>query len=190
MQRTTATPRKFESMNSLASQSAKPDIRVRTLSQKRSIFSSLAQWILGSYRGSLLRLALRGLSSYCHRMDFERSLRGTLRFDVVRQSIPQVPCSGSRNEMQFCTRSIQSLERVRPYMSLADAELFLQGWFQASRWYAHLGSEPRRSEQEPYITTTENGFDQSDRNLVRTVPASVPEPDAQLHRASRSDAKS
>src|SRR6266446_2499233 len=130
-------------MTALLSQSAAPGIRVRTLSQKRPMFSSLAEKILRSYRGSLLRLALRGVRSCYHRIRLERSIRGTLKFDAVRRSIPQVPCSGSRNEMQFCTRSIQSLEQVRPYMSLADAELFLQGWFQAARWYAQMGSASR-----------------------------------------------
>jgi len=139
---------KTESLNALASQSAAPGIRVCTLSQKRSILSSLGEWIARCYRGSLLRLALRGLCSYYHRIRFERSIRGTLRFDAVRQSVSQVPCSDSRNEMQFCSRSIQHLEQARPYMSLADGELFLQGWFQAARWYAHLDSESRKAEQD------------------------------------------
>ena len=144
---------KTESMNALASQSATPEIRVCTLSQKRSMSVSLAQWILRSYRGSLLRLALRGLGNCYLRMALERSLRGTLRFDAVRQSVSQVPCSDSRNEMQFCSRSIQHLEQARPYMSLADGELFLQGWFQAARWYAHLDSEPHRLGQNSLHTS-------------------------------------
>lgn len=148
---------KTESLNALASQSAAPGIRVCTLSQKRSILSSLGEWIARCYRGSLLRLALRGLCSYYHRIRFERSIRGTLRFDAVRQSIPRVPCSGSRNEMQFCTRSIQSLEQVRPYMTLADAEVFLQGWFQASRWYAHLDNVSGKSGQNSSHTPEGDG---------------------------------
>src|SRR5258708_26246401 len=127
-------------MTVLVSQSAAPDTHFDTSRQTPPIFSSLDETILRSYLGSLLRLALRGLRSCYHRIRLERSIRGTLKFDAVRQSIPKVPCSGSRNEMQFCTRSIQSLEQVRPYMSLADAELFLQGWFQAARWHAQMGS--------------------------------------------------
>ncbi len=180
---------KLETPNSLVPQSAEPDSRVYTLRQTRSMLSSLAQGILHSYRGSLLRLVLRALGSSYHRSRFERSLRGTLKFDAVRQSIPKVPCSDSRNEMRFCSRSIQSLEQVRPYMTLADAELFLQGWFQAARWYAHLDSESRRSQQEAYITT-DSGFGQSDRNLVRTAPESVPESVGQQHRASQPVARS
>jgi hypothetical protein len=139
-----------EYTTALASQTVTSGIRACTLSQKRSMLISLGGWILGLYRGSLLRLALRGLCSCYHRIAFERSLRGTLRFDAVRQSIPQVPCSGSRNEMQFCTRSIQSLEQARPYMTLADGELFLQGWFQAARWYAHLDNQSGKAQQEPF----------------------------------------
>lgn len=149
----TSPRQKIESMNALASQLATPDTRFYTLRQRRSMFSSLAEWILRSYRGSLLRLVLRGLRSCYHRIRFERSIRGTLRFDAVRQSIPQVPFSGSQNEMQFCTRSIQSLELVRPYMTLADGELFLQGWFQAVRWYAHLDSQSGKSGQNSSHTS-------------------------------------
>ena len=141
----TSPQQKTESTNALASQSAKPETRFCTLSQKRSTLSALAEEILRSYRGSLLRQVLRVLRSSYHRIRFERSICGTLRFDLVRQCVPQVPCSDSRNEMQFCSRSIQSLEQARPYMTLADAELFLQGWFQAARWYAHLDSQSGKS---------------------------------------------
>ncbi len=124
-----------------------PDTRFRTLRQRDSNLSPLREWIPQWYRRSLLRVVLRGLCSCYHRMAFERSLRGTLRDDAVRRSVPLVPCSDSRNEMQFCTRSIQSLEQVRPYTTLADVELFLQGWFQAARWYEHVGSESRKAQQ-------------------------------------------
>jgi hypothetical protein len=134
-------------MNDSVRQSAMPDIRDCILSPRHPMFSVLAGRIQRFYRGSLLRLVLRALGSCYHRIRFERSLRGTLRDDAVRRSVPLVPCSDSRNEMQFCTRSIQSLERVRPYMTLADGELFLQGWFQAARWYAHLDSESRKAQR-------------------------------------------
>jgi hypothetical protein len=144
---------KTKSMDPLVSLSAGPEIRFCTLRPRRSMFSSLAGWILRSYRGSLLRLILRGLRSSYHRIRFERSIRGTLRDDAVRQSVPLVPCSGSRNEMQFCTQSIRSLEQVRPYMTLADVELFHQGWFQASRWHAHVDSQSGKSGQNSSHTS-------------------------------------
>ncbi|SRR5258708_37548717 len=143
---------KIESLTALASQSAAPGSRFCTLSQKRPTLSFLGGLTARFYRGSLLRPVLRGVCSCYHRICFERSIRGTLRFDAVRQSIPQVPFSDSRNEMQFCTRSIQSLERVRPYMTLADGELFLQGWFQAVQWCAHLDNESRRSQQGSQVS--------------------------------------
>ena len=145
--------RRTETEDALKCQTVKPDTRFYTSRQTRSMFAVLAERILRSYRGSLLRLALRGLCSYYHRIRFERSIRGTLRFDVVRRCVPRVPCSDSRNEMQFCSRSIQSLERVRPYMTLADTELFLQGWFQAARWYARLDSQSGKSEQNSSRTS-------------------------------------
>jgi hypothetical protein len=137
----------------LASHAAKPETRFYILRQRHSRFSSLREGILRWYRGSLLRLVLRGLRSSYHRIQFERSINGTLRFAAVRQSVPQVRCSDSRKEMQFCSRSIQSLEQDRPYPTLGDAELFLQGWFQAARWYAHLDSEARKSEQNSSDTS-------------------------------------
>ena len=139
--------RNTETDNSFRFLPAKPDVHFRTLPQKRPIPLLLREWLRHLYRGSVLRLVLRGLRSCYHRIQFERRLSGTLRDDAVRQSVPLVPCSDSRNEMQFCTRSIQSLEQARPYMTLADAELFLQGWFQASRWYAHLDSESRKAQR-------------------------------------------
>ena len=40
-------------------------------------------------------------------------------------------------------------------MSLADAELFLRRWFQAARWYAHLGSESRKALQMAHHASEE-----------------------------------
>ena len=40
-------------------------------------------------RSTAGRIALRGLCSCYHRIRFERSLRGTLKFDAVRQSVPR-----------------------------------------------------------------------------------------------------
>jgi|ERR1700733_2725714 hypothetical protein len=145
--KTTSPQQRTESTKALASQSAAPEIRVCRLSQKRSIAAVLAEEILRSYRGSLLRLVLRGLRSSYHRIRFERSIGVTLRFDAARRCVPQVPCSDSRNEMQFCSRSTQSLERVRPHMTLADGELFLQGWFQAAQWHGRLDSQSGTSGQ-------------------------------------------
>ncbi len=124
-----------------------PYIRFRILPRRYPSWSFHRERTRRWYQRSVVRLAIRCLCSCYHRMAFERSSRGTLRDDAVRRSVPLVPCSDSRNEMQFCTRSIQSLEQARPYITLADAELFLQGWFQAARWYAHLDSESRKARQ-------------------------------------------
>lgn len=142
-----------ESMAVLESPSAEHETLAYILRQRRSTFEPLAGWILRSYRDSLLRSVLRVLCSSYHRIQFERSIYGTLRFDAVRQCVPQVSCSDSRNEMQFCSRSIRSLEEARPYLTLSDEELLLQGWFQASRWYAHLDSQSRKSERNSSRTS-------------------------------------
>lgn len=117
------------------------EILGRTCSVK---FSSLAV-LLASLRlwfhFSLLRSVLCQLRSCYYCILMTRRLCCALNFEKVRQSLPRVPCSDSHNEMQFCTASIQSLQAVRPYLTIADVELFLQGWFLSEQWFRHMGSE-------------------------------------------------
>jgi hypothetical protein len=141
----------------LKSQSAKSCIRFCTLRQQCSMFLSLAEWMSHSYRGSLLRLTLRGPSSCYHRIRFERAIRGTPRFDAVRRCVGQAPSFDSRNKMQFCSRSIRSLEEACPCLTLGDAELFLRGRFRAARCYAHLDSQSGKSEQNSPHTSESAG---------------------------------
>jgi hypothetical protein len=79
--------KKTETEGALKSPSAKPYSHFYILRQRRSMLSSLAERIFRSYRDSLLRLVLRGLSSCYHRIQFERSIRGTPRFDAVRRCV-------------------------------------------------------------------------------------------------------
>jgi hypothetical protein len=120
------------------------NVPVHSGSRPRSISSLLLGVVRRWYHHSLLRSVLLELRSSLHRIQLLRRFRGCLNLQMVRQSIPQVPCSGSRNEMQFCTAGIQSLQEARPYLTIADVELFCQGWFLAEKWFHHsMGSESR-----------------------------------------------
>lgn len=93
------------------------------------------------FHHSLLRSVLRHMRSCYHSILLSRRLRNAVDFESVRRSLPEVSCSNSRNEMQFCTASIKSLIQARPYLTLADVELFLQGWFLSEKWFRHMSSE-------------------------------------------------
>jgi hypothetical protein len=69
-----------------------------------------------------------------------------LDFAEIRQSLPQVSFADSRNEMGFCNTSIQTLSEARPYVTLADLRLFVEGWFLAKRWYTHTDNGGRNVE--------------------------------------------
>lgn len=107
--------------------------------------------VLGSVRGwyhtSLLRLILRQSRSAAHHIWLSRCRPTVLNYAEIRQSLPQVPCSGNRNEMQFCSTSIQKLCAERPYLTFADCRLFVEGFFLAGQWYAHLGRQYRSGRQ-------------------------------------------
>ena len=143
-------------METLTCPQATQHVRVRTIHGKRPTASILLQPMLRWYRLSVLRLGLLQLLSCYHRIGPLQRISGTLRFDEVRRSLPQVSCSDSRNEMQFCTASIQSLKEAYPYLTLADVQLFCQGFFLAEKWYAHMGTKCRKSEQSSSSTSVED----------------------------------
>ena len=88
-----------------------------------------------SYRE--LRIVLREIRSLFHRIALERRIAGYLHFEEVYRSVPRLEalCDGSGNqtEQHSYIEGIQALSKERPWMTLADTELFLQGWFQAEK---------------------------------------------------------
>lgn len=58
-----------------------------------------------------------------------------LLWQEVKARVPQIAFDdyGNQNENSLCSAGTQALIEKRPWMSLADIELFLQGWFQAQR---------------------------------------------------------
>lgn len=140
--------------------SSLPKVEFRVVSQNRTAQRSgglfrkafaaslvpLYETLQGWYHYSLPRLVLIELRSAYHRILSSRCRRMALNYAEVRRSLPLVPCSDSRNEMQFCSDCIRKLSAERPYLTLADCRLFVEGFFLSERWYAHLGTL-RRNEQ-------------------------------------------
>ena len=107
---------------------------------------SLALRLRDWYRGSRGRLLLRELCSAGHRIKTARSLGGEVRYASVRATLPRVPCSYSRNEMQFRSACIKSLLMEKPYLTSSDVLLFVQGWFLAEKWFRHTSGRECRNE--------------------------------------------
>jgi hypothetical protein len=76
---------------------------IRVVSYPKS--EPLHERVLGSVRGwyhtSLLRLVLRQSRSTAHHIWSSRYRPTVVNYAEVRRSLPQLPCSDSRNEMQF-----------------------------------------------------------------------------------------
>jgi len=147
------------------------------------LFEIVASW----YHYSLPRLILLESRSLYHRISFLRCKRLVLNFAEVRRSLPQVSCSDSRNESQFCTASIQRLSAERPYLTLADYRLFVEGFFLAEKWYAHLDRLRHNEQQDSSVTSDESENSlcaRSDRSPVRTAQQGA-ERDKRPHPASR-----
>jgi hypothetical protein len=51
--------------------------------------------------------------------------------------------------MQFCIASIQNLKATRHYLTIADVELFLQGWFLSEKWFRRMDKESHTAQQVP-----------------------------------------
>jgi hypothetical protein len=66
-----------------------------------------------------------------------------LVYEEVRASLPRVDFATCPTEIHACSRGIQALEKVRPYLGLSDLELFEQGWFQAIEYVLHIQAEGR-----------------------------------------------
>lgn len=90
-----------------------------------------------------------------------------LRFEAVRSSVPIADFDACPTETHGCIRGIQTLEKARPYLTLADAELFAQGWFQAIEYSSRiLGRRAGKAQSAPRSTSSERD------NPTVTRPAS------------------
>ena len=116
----------------------------RSKFQLASILASLRESGLFWCRRGGLRLVRQEIDSCYRRILWLRKIwpgRESLIFADIRESLPPIASGDSHTEKQPHILGIQALEKARPYLSLSDLELFLQGWFQAERWYAHMGTQ-------------------------------------------------
>lgn len=128
------------------------DVPFRKRSRIHSRWETLFQLLVGWYYALGLRIVLSEGSSCFHRIGLRwRTRRDPLWDEEVNRSCPRLSLTAdeSRNERSCCTLSIQALTAQRPWMSLGDIELFLQGWFQAQRLLCRTpDSEHRTADQQ------------------------------------------
>jgi hypothetical protein len=171
-----------------------PALGANDASRKNTLTSRICEALpcvfLRWFHFSLLRQVLLESRSALGRISLSQRRRTVLNYAEVRQSLPQVSRSDSRNEMQFCSASIQKLSSERPYLCIADMRLFAEGFLQAEKWYAHVGRQCGSEEQESCAVTNDNVFVRSAQSPVRMARESAPDYAAQPHPAFRSGAKS
>lgn len=164
---------KFVVLNQEPPLKAQSGVFRRTLvASLRPLGGTVLGTLQGWYHGSLLRLILLETRSACYRISSSRCRRTALNFAEVRRSLPQVPCSDSQNEMQFCTASILALSVERPYLTLADCRLFAEGFFLAQKWYAHVGMLDRNAQRDSSLHTPDRSKSMPDS--VREVGSNLP----------------
>jgi hypothetical protein len=104
-------------------------------SRLESLCASFLYWCQS--RG--LRLVPSESYSCYHRIRLARrrglDTRG-LVFAEVQKSLPTVTFPRNCSETRSYILSIQALEKVRPYLTIADHEIFAQAWFQAGQFYS------------------------------------------------------
>jgi hypothetical protein len=139
---------------------------------------------------SLLRQVLLEIRSSIYRILSSRCKRTVLGFAEVRQSWQRVSCGDSRNQEQFCTLGIETLCAERPYLTLEDCRLFVEGFFLAEKWFLRNNREDRNVQQDSCSFTDDNTFVRGDQEPVRTVLEPVSEPCVQQRPVSRLVSKS
>jgi hypothetical protein len=110
--------------------------RARKIYHPWSKFFVLRRFALAWYQRSVWRavlLEIRGTHHRIRRLLRTKLHRTGLCFEPVYRSVPRLADYDSCTERQPYILGIQALAKDRPWMTLSDAELFLQGWFQAER---------------------------------------------------------
>jgi hypothetical protein len=105
----------------------------------RSVLSGLFQRVvLQEARLKSRRILHRGHSDRIQQQQKTTSGTGIVWFEQLRESPALLPAPDSRTERRPYILGIQTLEKVRPSVRVAELELFLSGWFLADRWYARM----------------------------------------------------
>jgi len=107
---------------------------VRKRGQINSKCGFLLKAAVAWYRWVGLQIVFSEVCSCYHRIQLGWKTRCShLSFEAVERSCPPLSLSAhdSRMEMQPYIRGIQALNAQRPWLSLGDSEIYLQGWFHA-----------------------------------------------------------
>ena len=108
----------------------------RKESPRLSKWGSLRRSFLHWCHGHGVLSVLRESRSCYYRIWQGWKQKQTLALDKVRLSVPVLPTfdvDGNRTDRHSYILGIRALERERPWLTLGDSELFLQGWFPAER---------------------------------------------------------
>jgi hypothetical protein len=128
-------------------------------SGKSTLSSRIREALLGAvldwYHFSLLRQVLRESRNAVYRIFLPRCRWTVLNFADVEQSLPDVSLEDSQNQMQFCTASIQKLSEERPYLTLVDMRLVVEGFLLADKWFLRTDTECRTEQQDSYFQIPE-----------------------------------
>src|ERR1035438_3886770 len=112
------------------------DGRVHIRFHQVSTWASLRGTVLSWFPAVGVRPVLLEICSCYHRILLRRKIGSSLSPETVRQSLPS-PATGCDSASQIgrhsCIQGIQALSKERPWLTLPDIELFLQGWFGAER---------------------------------------------------------
>jgi len=124
-----ASQYKFE----ILEESGRSGVPHRTRFHPASMLGPVRGTVLSWCRTLGLLLVLREMGSCCHRIarGWKTRFAPRLDFGEVYRS---APACASHNGMHSCILGIQTLTASRPYLTIGDLELFLQGWFGAEKW--------------------------------------------------------
>jgi hypothetical protein len=106
---------------------------------------SLRHTVLSWSHAVGVRPVLLEIRNCYHRIQLRRKIGHKLLFEEVRNSLPLLVSGGdsaSRIGRHSYIEGIQALQKERPWITLLDAELYLQGWFQAEWCLSHSEDIP------------------------------------------------
>jgi hypothetical protein len=103
----------------------------------------------------LLQLELRSLR-FRIQQQWKRRL-DALYFEAVRETVPPLCACESPIESNSYIAGIRTLRVVRPWLTLYDYELFLQGWFQAEKCASRIGDTESHRECRTLVPPGKEG---------------------------------
>jgi hypothetical protein len=103
----------------------------------------------------LLQLELRSLR-FRIQQQWKRRL-DALYFEAVRETVPPLCACESPIESNSYIAGIRTLRVVRPWLTLYDYELFLQGWFQAEKCLSRIEDMESHIENRTLVPPGEEG---------------------------------